>query len=74
MDKNIYAELLPSIEEMKVIDTHEHTYPKSQRQLIDLDVFNLFEQYAFFDCISAGLSYEKMRKFVDDKTISLKER
>jgi hypothetical protein len=74
VDKNIYDELLPHIEEMKVIDTHEHTYPESQRQSIDLDVFNLFEQYIFFDCISSGLSYEKMRKFVDDKTVSIKER
>jgi hypothetical protein len=74
MDKQIYLDLLNEVEKIKVIDTHEHIQPESERVSLNLDLFNLFEHYAFSDCISAGLSYDKMRSFVDNKTIPIEVR
>jgi hypothetical protein len=74
MIQDNYQYLLEQIDNFEVFDTHEHIRSESERVSKELDVFNLFEQYAFFDAIAAGLPFEKMRMFVDDKTIPLEER
>ncbi|MDE0263687.1 MAG: amidohydrolase family protein [Bryobacterales bacterium] len=50
------AELLEAIDEIPLVNTHEHIIPEEERTSSRIDFFTLAGHYAISDVISAGLS------------------
>ncbi len=62
MNNGVYTELLDSIREMPVIDTHEHIEKEDVRVKRKVDLFNVYmAHYASCDLISAGMSDDEMQ-------------
>ena len=62
------------VEEIKLIDTHEHLQREKNRINSDVDVLSVFFlQYASSDLISSGLSYKEYQMLLDP-TKSLEKR
>jgi len=63
-----WRKLLPEIEELQVVDTHEHLCPESVRVKEDVDFFSVtMSHYASSDLISAGMSADDMEFIRDAK-------
>lgn len=55
--------LVSEMEQMEIVDAHEHLPPESERVKLKVDVCSLFSHYTRNDLISAGMSpgeYERM--------------
>lgn len=71
--KKLQRQILESISEMPVIDSHEHLFPESRRLSEPVDYFILARHYSLNDVVSAGLSEEE-RALVLDTTAPLERR
>lgn len=49
--------LIKSMEEIEVIDCHEHLEPERARTESVVDIFSLFTQYTLGDLLRAGMTY-----------------
>ena len=66
MGTSSYSEIREHIEGIRVIDTHEHLPPESERVKEEVDVLATFLQYyASSDLISAGMPEEEFLKLWD---------
>ncbi len=54
--RELETELLQAIEEITLVNTHEHIIPEEERTSSRIDFFTLAGHYAINDVISAGLS------------------
>ena len=59
------AALLDAMEEMTVIDAHEHLGPEAERLAQDLDVFCLFSEYTRGDLLRAGMAPHQYEMLFD---------
>ena len=55
-EREFETELLRAIEEIPIVNTHEHIIPEEERTSSRIDFFTLAGHYAINDVISAGLS------------------
>ena len=63
MDNNKrYLQLLDEINDITVIDAHDHIIPEKER--INKNIFYFFPHYVSFDIVSAGLDFNFMRNLV----------
>ena len=67
-------DLIREMEQMEVIDCHEHMPPESARLAYPVDVLTLFSVYCRTDLITAGMSPEVYEKKLPDPNIPLDER
>lgn len=65
--------LVRAMEEMTIVDAHEHLGPESQRIAAAVDVFTLFSHYTRDDLLVARMSQEDYNKLFD-RTIPLEAR
>jgi hypothetical protein len=71
---NTYYKLKEAIDNIKIIDTHEHLVQEKQRLEKTPDLFEIFlSHYASSDLISSGMSYEELN-FVRNPEIPIEER
>jgi predicted TIM-barrel fold metal-dependent hydrolase len=69
-----YAAIRKAVDEIVLIDTHEHLMPEEDRVAEDIDALTvLFRQYASSDLVSSGMGQEDLLTIVDRKK-SLEER
>lgn len=61
------------IENLPIIDTHEHIISEKERQHLELDVFHFFSHYAGSDLISAGMTWEEF-DFIFSKENDFKKK
>ncbi len=61
------------VEEIKLVDTHEHLMPEEDRLNSEIDLFYLFPHYASSDLVSAGMPKEDLDNIRNTK-IPLEER
>lgn len=74
MERDSYSEIRRHIEKIRVIDTHEHLPPETERLAEEVDVLATFYQYyASADLISAGMPEDEFVKIWDTSS-SLDER
>jgi len=71
-DKTEFA-LLEAMEEMEIIDGHEHTSPEEARTSSDVDIFTLFSHYTHRDLARAGMK-EEVFLSLSDSGIPLEKR
>jgi len=68
------AAIRKAVDEIVLIDTHEHLVSEEDRVAQDVDALStLFRQYASSDLVSSGMKREELQTIVDAKT-SLEER
>ncbi len=66
MGKDSYSELRRHVEKIRVVDTHEHLPPETERVNEEVDVLATFYQYyASADLMSAGMPEEEFVKIWD---------
>ncbi len=65
--------LVRAMEEMTIVDAHEHLGPESQRVAAAVDVFTLFSHYTRDDLLVARMSQDDYNKLFD-RTIPLEAR
>lgn len=65
--------LVRAMEEMTIVDAHEHLGPESQRIAAAVDVFTLFSHYTRDDLLVARMSQDDYNKLFD-RTIPLEAR
>ena len=65
--KELTLEILAEIEQISVIDSHEHLYPESERVARDTDVLEMLDTYVIGDLHAAGCPPEVAQKIVDPK-------
>jgi predicted TIM-barrel fold metal-dependent hydrolase len=53
--------LVSALEQMEIIDAHEHLVPEEDRVKMPVDVFTLFAHYTYGDLRSAGMSDQEYR-------------
>jgi hypothetical protein len=69
MKDGFYNELLEYIQQLDIIDTHEHLLPEAMRLGTKADFFNVtLSQYASSDLISAGMPPSAMDTLRDETT------
>jgi len=69
-----YTAIKKSVDEIVLIDTHEHLMSEEDRTARDIDALSvLFRQYASSDLVSSGMKPEQLQTIVDTK-IPLEER
>jgi predicted TIM-barrel fold metal-dependent hydrolase len=66
-DTQLYSRLRAEVDKIRVVDTHEHIRPESERAKGDIDFFEYFIHYASSDLVSAGLSPKAMDEIRDPK-------
>jgi hypothetical protein len=59
--------LLQAIQEMEVIDCHEHLGPESGRLAQPVDVLNLFSHYTRTDLLTAGMAPDDYERLADHR-------
>ncbi|MEM4169558.1 MAG: amidohydrolase, partial [Thermoproteota archaeon] len=65
-NQNTYRSIGHVINEVKIIDTHEHLIPETERVTKHVDIFETFlSHYASSDLIPAGMSPEELEKIRD---------
>jgi hypothetical protein len=63
------AAIRKAVDEIVLIDTHEHLVSEEDRVAQDVDaLFTLFRQYASSDLVSSGMKREELQTIVDAKT------
>ena len=63
-------QLVEEMEQISVIDCHEHLVSEEQRTGKEVDVFTLFSHYTRHDLINSGMPAEKYN-MLHDKSIPL---
>lgn len=63
--EDIYKSILSAMEEMEIIDGHEHLYPEEIRLEYPVDVFTFLTGYTKGDLKIAGMSDDKYRLLFD---------
>ena len=66
-------QLVEEMEQISVIDCHEHLVSEEQRTGKEVDVFTLFSHYTRHDLINSGMPAEKYN-MLHDKSIPLEVR
>ncbi len=66
-NKELTVEILAEIEDIPVIDSHEHLYPEAERVEKDTDVLEMIDNYVIGDLHTAGCPPEIAQKIVDPK-------
>jgi len=66
-NRELALEVLPEIEKISVIDSHEHLYPEGERVARDTDVLEMIDMYVIGDLHAAGCPPEVAQKIVDPK-------
>lgn len=69
----LMEQLMERMEEMEIIDAHEHLPPESERLKLKVDVCSLFSHYTRNDLISAGMKPSEYERMLNPE-ISLDER
>ena len=69
----IKEKILDKIEEIQIIDSHEHLGPEKEELKIKRDIFSLFSTYSKFDLKQAGMSEDKIQS-VFNNDVELEER
>ncbi|HPP11890.1 MAG TPA: hypothetical protein PKW42_04075, partial [bacterium] len=72
-EAQLTRKILESLEEMEIIDCHEHLPPEAVRVSRKVDVFTLFSHYTRGDLARAGMS-EKDINSLTDREIPLEKR
>ena len=68
--KNYYPEVLHYIDDIEIIDTHEHIESIERRKSRSADVFNtLFGQYITDDLVSSGMPAGQLEIVLDERTL-----
>ena len=63
MGDNVYSKLLEQIQEIEIIDTHEHIMSQEEVKQESLHLFRVFENsYARLDFTTAGMPPESWQK------------
>ncbi len=73
MREGLRQRLIEAMQEMPVIDAHEHLPPESDRIAMDVDVLTLFSHYTQTDLESAGMTQEQY-DWLQDASVALDER
>ncbi len=73
MSQRLRQRLIDAMQEMPVIDAHEHVPPESERLAMDVDVLTLFSHYTQTDLESAGMTQEQYDR-TQDTSVPLDER
>lgn len=58
---SLEGDLVAVVNDIPLVNTHEHTIPESERVASNIDFFTLAGQYAISDMISAGLGGDDLR-------------
>lgn len=58
-DSALIKTLIEGLEQMQIIDAHEHLSPESVRTGSDVDVFTLFSHYTKYDLLLAGMTQQQ---------------
>jgi len=66
-NRELALEVLANIEDIPVIDSHEHLYPESERVARDTDVLEMIDSYVIGDLHAAGCPPDVAEKIVDPK-------
>ncbi|MCL5073528.1 MAG: hypothetical protein M1308_21935, partial [Actinobacteria bacterium] len=69
----IKEKILNKIEEMQIIDSHEHLKPEKEALKIKRDVFSLFSAYSLHDLKQAGMSKDQIQ-FIFNHNVPLEAR
>jgi len=56
----VYRRIKEAIDNIWIIDTHEHLMPEKERLSRKIDFFYLFPQYVSSDLVSAGMSMDDL--------------
>ena len=70
---SLEADLLTAIEEIPLVNTHEHIIPEDERTSSKVDFFTLAGHYAINDVISAGLAGDEL-EIVRDADAPMRRR
>ena len=73
MSSHLKQRLIETMEQMPVVDAHEHLPAESDRTGREVDVFTLFGHYTHQDLISAGMTREQY-DWTQDPSADLDER
>lgn len=69
-----YSELKRFIDDLWIVDTHEHLVPETNRVLSEVDPLSTFlNQYVSSDLVSSGMSHDDL-EMIRDPSMPLKER
>ena len=71
---SLYADLLQYIEQLPVIDSHEHLPNEADRLAQHVDFFTLFSHYCIDDLASAGLSDKDLETLMGEAPVDVKWR
>jgi predicted TIM-barrel fold metal-dependent hydrolase len=63
----LYKQILTEIEDIRLIDTHEHLLSEKIRLGQKIDFFNWLTTYPSRDIVSAGLSTDQMERLLDSE-------
>jgi glucuronate isomerase len=66
---NSYQELRNSVNRIRIVDTHEHFAPESDRSGLKIDFFTLAIGYLQADMISSGMTDSELAFMLDDKNL-----
>jgi predicted TIM-barrel fold metal-dependent hydrolase len=58
---NLERKLFEEIEEIEIIDAHEHLPPEEERLKMKVDIFTLFSHYTHYDLLNAGMKEEEYK-------------
>lgn len=73
-DSNTYQRISRLVNEVKIIDTHEHLIPETERVSKHVDIFETFlSHYASSDLVSSGMTQEELAK-IRDTNLPLEKR
>ncbi len=71
--KQLYERIKAAVDEIWLMDTHEHFWQEPEYNARTVDVFKLFSSYAGSDLVSAGLPQTEL-DWLQDVTVPLDER
>ncbi len=67
---SLQERLLSAVEEIRLVDSHEHIYAEEDRVRESMDFFTLAKHYVLQDAISAGLPRESVDVVLDEQASS----
>ncbi|MBC7189366.1 amidohydrolase family protein [Candidatus Aerophobetes bacterium] len=73
MKETLFEQVREKVEEIPIVDIHEHFIPEKERLSTPLDIFYLFPHYASSDLVSSGMPHLLLDK-VRSSNLSLEEK
>ena len=73
-ETELYKRIRKAIEDIPLVDTHEHLVSEKIQLSQDIDLFNWFSHYVTSDIISAGMPESTVVELLADKTMGLDQR